>query len=58
MNTPFGESQPSRYEKIDKIGSGTYGVVYKARDKETQKFVAWKRMILDVSKCFHKVHFS
>lgn len=35
MNTPFGESLPSRYEKIDKIGSGTYGIVYKARDKET-----------------------
>lgn len=24
-----------RYEKMDKLGEGTYGVVYKARDKVT-----------------------
>jgi cyclin-dependent kinase len=26
-----------RYEKIEKIGEGTYGVVYKARDTETNE---------------------
>jgi len=27
------------YEKIEKIGEGTYGVVYKARDKRSQQVV-------------------
>lgn len=35
MNQEFGESDPNRYEKREKIGSGTYGVVYKAIDKKT-----------------------
>ena len=29
----------ANYEKIEKIGEGTYGVVYKARDKKTQQVV-------------------
>ncbi len=48
MNTPFGESSPKRYQKLEKIGSGTYGVVYKAQDQETRKIVALKKMNLDV----------
>ena len=35
MNQEFGESALTRYEKIEKIGSGTYGVVYKALDRQT-----------------------
>lgn len=31
----FGESDVDRYEKKEKIGSGTYGVVYKSIDKLT-----------------------
>ena len=34
-----------RYQKIEKnghCGEGTYGVVYKAKDKETNEFVALK----------------
>jgi len=27
------KSKLDRYEKLDKLGEGTYGVVYKARDK-------------------------
>jgi len=33
MNQEFGESPESRYVKQEKIGSGTYGVVYKAMDR-------------------------
>ena len=31
------------YEKLEKIGEGTYGKVYKARDKTTGKIVALKK---------------
>lgn len=34
------------YEKISKIGEGTYGVVYKARHKATNKIVALKKIRL------------
>lgn len=37
------------YEKIEKIGEGTYGKVYKARDKTTGKLVALKKTRLEVS---------
>jgi len=36
-----------RYQKIDKLGEGTYGVVYKAQDMETGEIVAVKRIRLD-----------
>jgi cyclin-dependent kinase len=36
-----------KYVKLEKIGEGTYGVVYKARNKETGKIVALKRIRLD-----------
>lgn len=35
----------ARYEKIGRIGEGTYGVVYQARDKETGEMVALKRCL-------------
>jgi len=40
-----------RYQKIEKngtVGEGTYGVVYKARDKQTNEIVALKRIRLEV----------
>lgn len=40
-----------RYQKIEKsghVGEGTYGVVYKAKDKHTNDFVALKRIKLEV----------
>jgi serine/threonine protein kinase len=40
-----------RYQKIEKnaaVGEGTYGVVYKAKDKQTDSFVALKRIRLEV----------
>lgn len=35
------------YQKIEKIGEGTYGVVYKARDRNTGQFVALKKIRLE-----------
>ena len=40
-----------RYQKIEKngaVGEGTYGVVYKAKDRNTGEFVAMKRIRLEV----------
>lgn len=37
-----------RYQKLEKIGEGTYGVVYKAKDKHTQNIIALKRIRLEV----------
>ncbi|KAJ9455526.1 Cell division protein kinase 2-like protein CRK1 [Diplonema papillatum] len=37
----------AKYTKLDKIGEGTYGVVYKAKDKQTGDLVALKRMRLE-----------
>lgn len=33
-----------QYEKVEKIGEGTYGVVYKARDKVTNETIALKKI--------------
>jgi cyclin-dependent kinase 2 len=36
-----------RYSKLEKIGEGTYGVVYKARDRVSQEVIALKKIRLD-----------
>lgn len=36
------------FQKVEKIGEGTYGVVYKARNKETGQLVALKKIRLDL----------
>ena len=36
-----------KYRKIEKIGEGTYGVVYKARHVETKQLVALKKIRLE-----------
>eukprot|EP00270_Netrium_digitus_P013155 TRINITY_DN4347_c0_g1_i3.p1 TRINITY_DN4347_c0_g1~~TRINITY_DN4347_c0_g1_i3.p1 ORF type:complete len:303 (-),score=83.79 TRINITY_DN4347_c0_g1_i3:201-1109(-) len=35
------------YEKVEKIGEGTYGVVYRARDKLTNETIALKKIRLE-----------
>eukprot|EP00049_Salpingoeca_infusionum_P005783 m.96768 g.96768 ORF g.96768 m.96768 type:complete len:305 (+) comp13084_c1_seq2:33-947(+) len=39
--------QEPRYAKIEKLGEGTYGQVFKAQDKETSRIVAVKRIALN-----------
>ena len=36
------------FQKIEKIGEGTYGIVYKAKDKITSQFVALKKIRLEI----------
>ena len=36
-----------KYEKIEKIGEGTYGYVYKARDTTTGEICALKKIKLE-----------
>lgn len=35
------------YEKLDKVGEGTYGVVYRARDRSHNRIVALKKIRLE-----------
>eukprot|EP00122_Pirum_gemmata_P014912 Pgem_evm1s13922 len=37
----------AHYVKIEKIGQGTYGVVYKAMNKETREYIALKKIRLE-----------
>nr|CAD1830376.1 unnamed protein product [Ananas comosus var. bracteatus] len=47
----LGSAQSStlmdQYEKVEKIGEGTYGVVYKARDRVTNEMIALKKIRLE-----------
>ena len=41
------KSKIDKYEKLDMIGEGTYGVVYKAKDIETGEIYALKKIRLE-----------
>ena len=36
-----------KYQNLEKIGEGTYGVVYKAKDRESTELIALKRIRLE-----------
>lgn len=42
------QSAMDQYEKLEKIGEGTYGKVYKARCQKTGQLVALKKTRLEV----------
>eukprot|EP01017_Pseudomicrothorax_dubius_P049895 TRINITY_DN934_c0_g1_i1.p1 TRINITY_DN934_c0_g1~~TRINITY_DN934_c0_g1_i1.p1 ORF type:complete len:313 (+),score=117.52 TRINITY_DN934_c0_g1_i1:172-1110(+) len=44
---PSAGAVKERYEKLEKVGEGTYGVVYKARDTLTREIVALKKIRLE-----------
>ena len=51
----------SEFEKLNRIGEGTYGIVYRARDTKTGEIVALKKMRMEREKvswlligCQHK----
>ena len=40
-------SELDKYVKLDKVGEGTYGVVYKCQNKNTKDYVALKKIRLE-----------
>ncbi|RHY87650.1 hypothetical protein DYB37_006900 [Aphanomyces astaci] len=47
LDTAFGTCRNvDEFEKLNRIGEGTYGTVYRARDKVSGEIVALKRVIL------------
>ncbi|XP_076050954.1 cyclin-dependent kinase 9-like [Oratosquilla oratoria] len=49
LTFPYCE-EVSKYEKLDKIGQGTFGEVFKARHKKTKKTVALKKVLMENEK--------
>ena len=41
------EKRLNEFRKVRKIGEGTYGIIYKAKDVQSEKFVALKKIRLN-----------
>lgn len=47
MDSTSAKNNVDRYKKIEKLGEGTYGVVYKAKDQVTSETIALKKIRLE-----------
>lgn len=43
----YDTKQLERYQRLDKLGEGTYGIVYKCKDLVTGEMVALKKIRLE-----------
>ena len=50
LEYPFCHDVAAKYEKLTKIGQGTFGEVFKARNKETRALVALKKVLMENEK--------
>jgi serine/threonine protein kinase len=46
-NADMRDECDQRYERMDKLGEGTYGIVYKSKDRDTNEIVALKKIRLE-----------
>ena len=46
------------YNKLKKIGDGTYGVVYKAKHRKTNKIVALKKIYCEGNQSAFFMHYQ
>lgn len=50
-NYKYGSCRPvTDFEKLNRIGEGTYGIVYRAKDKRTSDIVALKKVRMEREK--------
>ena len=54
----FNDQILSRYKKLEKVGKGTYGIVYRAMDLQTNEEVALKKVIIHVNFPFKLTQFD
>jgi serine/threonine protein kinase len=43
----YEQNRTDRYQRLEKLGEGTYGIVYKCKDMHTGEIVALKKIRLE-----------